>query len=116
MRSGPEGALGPREVALVHGRPVRIEIEEILIGGCCPIGLSTGDTWVVDSAVVPEGMCSWAFAAMHPFLSVLRFGGRLPWEVGEGTRVCCPDSANPVVFRLIPVGPDGRPDVRPDGA
>lgn len=45
-------------------------------------------------------MCGWAYAAMLPFLQPLRFGGSFPWEAEGEAFVCCPDPANPVVFRL----------------
>jgi uncharacterized repeat protein (TIGR04076 family) len=84
-----------------RGRRVRIEIVEILGSGRCTIGLELGDAWVVDSPRVPAGICMWAWASITPFLTPLRFGGSLPWEDDAMTaRVCCPDPANPVVFRL----------------
>jgi uncharacterized repeat protein (TIGR04076 family) len=83
-----------------EGRRVRIEIVDVLGSGACSIGLAVGDSWTVDSALVPEGMCGWAYAAMLPFLQPLRFGGSFPWEAEGEALVCCPDPANPVVFRL----------------
>lgn len=84
-----------------EGRRVSIEIIEIQGTGACSIGHAVGDTWEVDSALVPAGICGWAYAAMLPFLQPLRFGGSFPWEEAEGEAlVCCPDPANPVVFRL----------------
>lgn len=85
----------PRE-----GRRVTIEIVEIQGTGACSAGLCVGDRWEVDSALVPAGICGWAYAAMLPFLQPLRFGGSFPWEVAGEARVCCPDPDNPVVFLL----------------
>jgi len=49
----------------------------------------------------PTGMCSWAFYAMFPFVTVLQFGGSFPWENDrDKATVACPDPANPVVFEL----------------
>lgn len=49
----------------------------------------------------PPGVCSWAFYALFPFASVLRFGGSFWWEEDrDKTTVACPDPANPVVFEL----------------
>ena len=84
-----------------HGRPVRITVERILEGGSCSIGYEPGRTWVADSPEVPAGMCMWAWAALAPFLTPLRFGASLPWEDEPGTAlVCCPDPHNPVC-RLV---------------
>lgn len=88
-----------REVP-AEGRRVTIEIVDIQGRGSCSIGLAVGDRWEVDSALVPRGMCGWAYAAMLPFLQPLRFGGSFPWEAEGEAFVCCPDPANPVVFRL----------------
>jgi uncharacterized repeat protein (TIGR04076 family) len=83
------------------GKRVQIEVVEIAGTGRCTIGLEPGRAWVVDSPCVPDGMCMWAWAALSPFLTPLRFGGSLPWEDDPQTaRVCCPDPANPVVFRM----------------
>ena len=84
----------------IEGQLVTIEIVEIQGAGECSIGHAVGDAWVVDSALVPEGICGWAYAAMLPFLQPLRFGGSFPWEAAGEALVCCPDPANPVVFRL----------------
>lgn len=83
------------------GRRVSIEIVEIHGSGRCSIGLDVGRTWLVESPSVPAGMCMWAWSALMPFLTPLRFGGALPWEDDPMTaRVCCPDPENTVVFRL----------------
>ena len=86
--------------APAEGRGVTVEIVEIQGGGRCSVGLEVGDRWEVDSALVPAGICGWAYAAMLPFLQPLRFGGSFPWEEAGEALVCCPDPANPVVFRL----------------
>jgi len=83
-----------------EGGRVRIEIVEIQGTGACSTGHAVGDVWEVDSARVPAGICGWAYAAMLPFLQPLRFGGSFPWEPEGQALVCCPDPANPVVFRL----------------
>ncbi|MDZ4655899.1 MAG: TIGR04076 family protein [Coriobacteriia bacterium] len=83
-----------------EGRRVSIEIVEIQRTGVCSTGHVVGDCWTVDSARVPTGICGWAYAAMLPFLQPLRFGGSFPWEAEGEALVCCPDPANPVVFRL----------------
>ena len=86
--------------APAEGGRVTIEVTEIKGGGTCDVGHRVGDTWEVDSAVVPTGICGWAYAAMLPFLQPLRFGGSFPWEAEGEAVVSCPDPANTVVFRL----------------
>lgn len=83
------------------GAIVEIEVVEIGGTGACSAGLQVGDRWTVDSPFVPAGMCMWAWSAIMPLLTPLRFGGALPWEAQQGSaRVCCLDPDNPVVFRL----------------
>jgi uncharacterized repeat protein (TIGR04076 family) len=46
-------------------------------------------------------ICRWAFNSLFPFLTVLEFGGSLPWEPDpERAYVACPDPHNIVVFEL----------------
>jgi uncharacterized repeat protein (TIGR04076 family) len=83
-----------------NGTTVRVEIIEIMGSGVCSAGLKVGQSWVVSDDFCPEGICAWAFQAMMPFISALRFGGRFPWSGERTARVCCPDADNPVVFRV----------------
>lgn len=89
--------------APAEGRRVAIEVVEIMGGGSCTVGHLVGDRWEVSTALVPNGICGWAYAAMLPFLQPLRFGGSFPWEAEGEALVCCPDPANPVVFKLTVV-------------
>ena len=100
--SVPESAGQESRVGSVpaEGARVTIEIVEIQGSGACSIGHRVGDTWEADSALVPTGICGWAYAAMLPFLQPLRFGGSFPWEEAGEAVVCCPDPHNPVVFKL----------------
>ena len=83
------------------GRKVSIEVVDVLEGGTCPHGLAPGRRWMVDSGVVPEGMCGSGYHAIFPYLTTLRFGGDLPWESEHGvSRIACPDPENPVVFEM----------------
>ena len=46
-------------------------------------------------------ICRWAFNSLFPFLTVLEFGGTLPWEPDpDRAYVACPDPHNIVVFEL----------------
>jgi uncharacterized repeat protein (TIGR04076 family) len=68
--------------------------------GFCQAGHSVGDEFVIGQTT-PEGMCSWAFAAVFPYAETLEFGGSFPWESGPGkARVACSDPDNPVIFEL----------------
>ncbi|MDH4140490.1 MAG: TIGR04076 family protein [Coriobacteriia bacterium] len=80
------------------GVPVRVEIEDILVGGECPMGLEVGRAWTVADGHVPEGMCASAWNSIMPFVTALRFGGTFPWSGEKEIRLTCPDAANPVVF------------------
>ena len=62
------------------GTAVRIEIIEIMGCGKCPSGFEVGQTWIVSDGLCTEGMCEWAFNAILPFITTLRFGGRFPWR------------------------------------
>lgn len=86
-----------------RGNPSRVKIEVVEIQGAgeCSYGHRVGDSFVVEANESVPGLCGWAFNSIMPFLTVLRFGGELPWEEDKDTAlVCCPDPANPVVFRL----------------
>jgi uncharacterized repeat protein (TIGR04076 family) len=84
------------------GTAVRVEIMEIMGCGKCPSGFEVGRTWIVSDGLCPEGMCAWAFNAILPSITTLRFDGRFPWREEPLARVCCPDADNPVVFQLTP--------------
>ena len=48
-----------------------------------------------------EKVCRWAYNAMFPFLTILEFDGKIPWEPDpERGYVACPDPHNIVVFEL----------------
>jgi uncharacterized repeat protein (TIGR04076 family) len=82
------------------GDPVRVEITEILAGGVCPLELKAGQVWEVRDGFLPEGMCAAAWNSIQPYVIALRYGGTMPWSGERLIDVCCPDAANPVVFRL----------------
>jgi uncharacterized repeat protein (TIGR04076 family) len=82
------------------GVPVRIEITEVLLGGSCPLGLRPGQVWEVGDGFLPQGMCAAAWASIQPYVTALRYGGTMPWSGERSMDACCPDAANPVVFRL----------------
>jgi uncharacterized repeat protein (TIGR04076 family) len=88
-------------VAESAGKRVRVEVVEIMGSGKCSSDLhKVGQAWVVSDAVVPPGMCAWAYNSIQPFITALRCDGRFPWRDDPVARVCCPDADNPVVFRV----------------
>ncbi len=83
------------------GYKVVATVKEIQGGGHCPLGYREGHSWTFYGPAVPKDFCSWALQAVFPFISVLRFGGVLPWEENQNSALaCCPDPNNPVVFLL----------------
>jgi len=68
--------------------------------GTCSAEHKVGDEFLI-SDKTPPNMCSFAFATLFPFASVLQFGGSFPWEADlDKTTVACPDPDSPVVFEL----------------
>jgi len=66
----------------------------------CSYGHQPGEEYEIGETC-PPGLCSWAFNALYPFATALRFGGSLPWEEVPGRAlVSCPDPASTVVFEL----------------
>ena len=79
---------------------VKVKVLEIREGGKCSFGLKVGDEFIFEH-LPPQNFCHWAFHSMLPFVTVLRFGGDVPWEKEKGLcRICCPDPDNPVVFEI----------------
>ena len=79
---------------------VRVEIIGIMGAGKCPSGFEVGRSWVIADGLCPTGMCAWAYNALLPFITTLRFNGRFPWREEPMAHLCCPDADNPVVFNL----------------
>ena len=60
-----------------------------------------GDEFDISKPEERAKICRWAFNALFPFLTVLEFGGTLPWEPKpDRAYVACPDPHNIVVFEL----------------
>lgn len=80
---------------------VEITVKEVLGDREPSCGYKPGDTWRVTGNETVNDFCGWAFNAIFPFITPLRFGGEFPWEEDKDTAlVCCPDPHNPVVFEL----------------
>ncbi|NPV54450.1 MAG: TIGR04076 family protein [Firmicutes bacterium] len=68
-------------------------------GRGCDKGLKVGD--VFELSEDRNAFCSWAYAAMFPFVQAFQYGADFPWEKDPNvTYVGCPDPYNTVVFRL----------------
>lgn len=85
----------------VSGKRVHIEVVEVMGSGRCSSDLhDVGQSWDVSDAVIPQGMCAWAYNSIQPFITALYCNGRFPWRDDPVARVCCPDADNPVVFQI----------------
>lgn len=82
------------------GDAVELKIIEILGNGECPLDLKVGQAWEIRDGFVPHGMCAAAWNSIQPYVVALRYGGAMPWSGERLMDACCPDAANPVVFRL----------------
>ncbi len=72
--------------------------------GHCGHGHAEGHTWNYDGKT-PAGVCANAWNAIFPTVRALSAGGTFPWADPDGSlELVCPDPANPVIFRLKPVG------------
>ncbi len=94
----------PAEPAEIGRRVVAriVEIRGKEGPGVCSYGHQVGDEFGI-TEICPS-ICPWAFNALFPFATVLRFGGSLPWEDDPArARVCCPDPENTVIFELAVV-------------
>jgi uncharacterized repeat protein (TIGR04076 family) len=80
---------------------VEIEVKRIEGTGICPAHHKIGDIFKVTGPEKVEGLCGWAYHALLPFMTVLRFGGEFPWEENMDVAVvCCPDPNNSVIFEI----------------
>ncbi len=62
---------------------------------------TVGQEYTFDFERCPADFCAAAFHSLWPMLRVIELGGRHPWDKTHGmTRVCCPDYAKPVTFRI----------------
>ena len=78
---------------------ISIEIVNILESGTCPRGHKIGEKfqWPDDRGEI----CASACHAIYPYVMSLQAGGQFPWQDNPDIcTVCCPDSNNPVVYRI----------------
>jgi uncharacterized repeat protein (TIGR04076 family) len=75
------------------------KIAEIRGKGTCSYGHQPGE--VFELKEVGSNICQWAMAAIFPFFTVLKFGGRFPWSRDpDRIQIACPDPDNVVVFEI----------------
>jgi uncharacterized repeat protein (TIGR04076 family) len=75
---------------------VSCEVKRILEGGKCPNGHAVGDNFRY-----PDDwgrLCPAAANSIYPYIRVLEAGGILHGK--DFIEACCPDPANPVVFKI----------------
>jgi uncharacterized repeat protein (TIGR04076 family) len=78
----------------------KVSVRVISQQGSCEAGHRVGDRWIIGEKT-PEGLCTFAFGSLLPFITPLMFGASFPWEKEpDMTTVACPDPTNPVVFEL----------------
>ncbi len=78
---------------------ITIEIVNILEKGECPEGHKIGDKF--DFKTERGKICPHALNVLFPYIVGLQSGGSFPWEKeSDNVTICCPDSNNPVVFKL----------------
>jgi uncharacterized repeat protein (TIGR04076 family) len=78
----------------------KVRVRVISQKGSCEAGHKVGDEWLVGEKT-PQGLCTFAFASLFPFITPLMFGGSFPWEKDpDKTTAVCPDPDNPVVFEI----------------
>lgn len=72
--------------------------------GHCGYGHAEGHSWTFNGTT-PAGFCANAWCAIYPTVRALAAGGTFPWAAADGSLdLVCQDAANPVVFRLKPLG------------
>jgi uncharacterized repeat protein (TIGR04076 family) len=78
---------------------VQGKIIEIRGSGTCSYGHQVGETFAFGE--MGSAICQWAQNSIFPFYTVLKFGGKFPWQRDpDRLQVACPDPDNVVVFEL----------------
>jgi len=81
---------------------VEIILRVIESRGKCISGYKVGRTWKFPSKKTPRDLCSWAYAAIFPYISAVAFGAKLPWEKKKNyATACCSDPVNLITFEII---------------
>ncbi len=80
-----------------------VSIKVVSQKGTCEAGHRVDHEWLIkaEESKTPPGICLFAFGSFYPALQVLAYGGVFPWESdSDVVSIACPDSENPVVFKL----------------
>lgn len=88
-------------------KDIKITVKS-LKGKGCRGNHYVGQTFYVVDSLTPGRMCMNALSSMLPSLSLLMFGGRMPWGEVETLDVACPDGNTQVIFELSVVKPADR--------
>jgi uncharacterized repeat protein (TIGR04076 family) len=68
-----------------------------------------GDEFISEGLNMPDGFCTFAWAAIYRSLSILFWGGDFDGFLGPGvTYTCCSDGVRPVVFKLVRINPKNK--------
>jgi uncharacterized repeat protein (TIGR04076 family) len=78
-------------------KPLKAEV--VNVKGRCNAGHRTGDTFSI-SCYDSGGLCGFFYHDLFPSLSVMQFGGQLPWAPAGELVVECPDRGNAVTIKL----------------
>jgi len=84
----------------INRKKMEILIKILEVKGRCKKGLKKGEVFKMNlgdfSEICPAGM-----DALYPYISTLRYGGKIAWAKKDGTcLVQCPDHINAVVYKL----------------
>lgn len=86
-------------------RDIKITVKSMKGKGCRG-NHYVGQTFYVVDALTPGRLCMNALSSMIPSLSLLMFGGRMPWGEVETLDVACPDGNTQVIFELSVIKPE----------
>ena len=79
---------------------VTIDIVNILGEGACSRGFKIGDSFHYPDD--REKMCPAALAVIRPYMMILSYGGKNPFNPDDPTSfsISCPDAKHPVVYKI----------------
>ena len=69
-------------------------------GGKCPAGFDVGDSWLIDAAKTPNGMCALAYNTLFPIIRAFRMGAEVRGTNKDVTYLQCPDSKRGLVYEI----------------
>jgi uncharacterized repeat protein (TIGR04076 family) len=79
---------------------VKVTVKSVTKGKC-PQGFKVGDSWLIEDAKTPGGMCTGAYEVVGPTINLFRYGGEHPWDKDKDvTLVSCPDQEHWVIYEV----------------